>query len=177
MTGANVQQRSDGTRGGVARAQALLQDGRVAEAADTARQVLAGEPENGDALYTLAVCQRYLNQLDAALETLSRLQALRPDYGRAYQEAGHVHASAGDRDAAVRAYRHAVSLNNSLIASWQALAGLLAAAGREAPAREAYLEFRKLEVLPPELLSVRNMMAEGRLFRAEQVCRQCGKRL
>ena len=49
-----------------------------------------------DALYMAAVCERYLKRHDAALATLARLKHVRPDFGRAFQEEGHVHRAAGE---------------------------------------------------------------------------------
>ncbi len=111
------------------RGQELLQKGCFTEAEDTVRGVLSEDPGNNEAIYLLAVCQRYRNNLSGALDTLEFLKKSRPAYGRAFQEEGHVHIAAGHSSAAVEAYRHAVSLNNSLIASWKALASLLSQSG------------------------------------------------
>lgn len=153
------------------RATALLQNGRIEEAESLAHKMASADPDNGEALYLLAVCQRYTQQHSAALETLSALKTCRPAYGRAYQEEGHVHIAAGDSRAALQAFRHAVSLNSSLIASWKALAELHASEGESEPASNARREFLKLQALPAELLSVRNMTSEGRHLAAENLCR------
>ena len=97
---------------------------------------------------------------------------MRPGYGRAFQEEGHVCKAAGHSSSAIRAYRHAVSLNNSLIASWKSLTELLLAKGETEKAKQTQQEFEKLNALPKILLSVRNMIAEGYLFKAERLCRK-----
>jgi tetratricopeptide (TPR) repeat protein len=164
MPGSSLQEANE-------RGKMLLQKGRFTEAEDTVRRVLSEDPGNNDAMYLLAVCQRYRNDLSGALDTLESLKKSRPAYGRAFQEEGHVHVAAGKSSAAVEAYRHAISLNNSLIASWRALATLLTSQGDRHSAAEALQQFGKLDALPAELLSVRNMTAEGRVYRAERLCR------
>ncbi|MFL2481131.1 MAG: sulfotransferase [Woeseiaceae bacterium] len=118
------------------------------------------------------MCQRYLNRLEEALKTLSRLKKIRPGYGRAFQEEGHVCVKAGFVSQALNAYRHAVNLNNSLIASWAGLTKILKSQGKEKNANITQHEYEKLKALPVELLSVRNMIAEGKNFQAERLCRK-----
>lgn len=152
-------------------ASALLQDGKIAEALQTTRAVLDIDPDKVEALYLQAVCQRYLNKTSDALATINRLTELQPAYGRAYQEEGHVHLARRDHPAALQSFRQAVSLNNSLIASWKAVATILMADGATELAKEAIQQYEKLAALPPELLSVRNMTAERQYFKAERLCR------
>jgi tetratricopeptide (TPR) repeat protein len=149
----------------------LLQDGRIEASADLARKLLRASPDNDEALYILAVCQRYLKQFDSALDSLDKLKALRPAYGRAWQEEGHVHIAAGDALEAKKAFQQAVARNNSLIASWKALIGLSSNDHDRKLFEEASEQYRRLAALPAELLSVRNMMIEKQLFKAEQLCR------
>lgn len=152
-------------------AQAFLQEGKLLQCASSAEALLDEDSENTDALYLLAVCQRYLKQYDKALGTLARLKRLRPAYGRAYQEEGHVYLASKSKPDAKNAFRHAVSLNRSLLASWQGLQDLLTEAGEQDQAAEARDQANRLAALPPELLSVRNMTAEGQYLKAEQLCR------
>lgn len=152
-------------------ATSLLQDGRVGEAQQSIKAVLDAEPDRVEALYVLAVSQRFSRQPEQALSTLKRLRELQPAYGRAYQEEGHIYKAAGDAPAALRAYRHAVSLNDSLIASWKGIVDLLANDPKSELAAEAKRQFDKLSKLPPELLSVRNMTAERQFYKAERLCR------
>jgi tetratricopeptide (TPR) repeat protein len=143
----------------------------VADAQQSIQATLKEEPDNIEALYILAVCQRFLKQPANALATLARLKQLQPAYGRAYQEAGHIHTAAGDKPAALQAYRHAVSLNDSLIASWKGIVDLLSSDASSELAVDARRQYEKLAALPPELLSVRNMTAEGHYYKAERLCR------
>ncbi|MBT6209683.1 MAG: tetratricopeptide repeat protein [Woeseia sp.] len=153
-------------------AKSLLQNSRIADAEALLQPYVLEHDESSEAHYLLAVCQRYLKQSNNALKTLQRLKVVQPAYGRAYQEEGHVHIALGDSAAALQAYRHAVSLNNSLLASWQAIAGLLTDQNDSELKTEAARQVEKLSALPPELLSVRNMTAERRYFQAEELCRR-----
>ena len=153
-------------------AKSLLENSRLVEAEKHTEKILSDFPENAEALYILAVCQRYLNRLEEALKTLSKLKKIRPGYGRAFQEEGHVCVKAGFVSQALNAYRHAVNLNNSLIASWAGLTKILKSQGKEKNANITQHEYEKLKALPVELLSVRNMIAEGKNFQAERLCRK-----
>ncbi|MGI9271968.1 MAG: tetratricopeptide repeat-containing sulfotransferase family protein [Woeseiaceae bacterium] len=159
--------KSQTSRAALDAATAVLQDGRFTEAERLTQEVLAIDPENMDGLYLLAVCQRYSKQFDAAFETLQKLIRFHPAFGRAFQEEGHVLTAAGKPGIALQSYRRAVALNNSLIASWQALAEC----ANPNLAEDAKIQYEKLAALPPELLSVRNMTAERRYFQAERLCR------
>ena len=68
----------------------LLEHSRLVEAEKKTEEILTFFPKNGQALYIKAVCQRYLNRLEDALKTLRALKEIRPGYGRAFQEEGHV---------------------------------------------------------------------------------------
>lgn len=152
-------------------AKSLLQAGKLEDAANAARAVLDQDPNDIDSLYILCVCERYLKQPSNALETLKRLKAVKPDYGRAFQEEGHVQRQMGDMTAARQAYEHAVSLNPGLIASWKALGEVQSALGNQDAANGAYTEAQRLSALPPELVSVLSFIHEDKLLKAEQLCR------
>ena len=153
-------------------AKSLLENSRLVEAEKHTEKILNDFPKNAEALYIMAVCQRYLNRLEEALKTLGKLKKVRPGYGRAFQEEGHVCVKAGFISQALNAYRHAVNLNNSLIASWAGLTKILKSQGKEKNANITQHEYEKLKALPVELLSVRNMIAEGKNFQAERLCRK-----
>ena len=147
-----------------------MQSGRFDVALPITLAAVAAAADDDEALYLTAVCQRLLEQYDDALSTIGILKSLKPGYGRAYQEAGQVYAARNKVPEAIAEFRMAVSCNNSLIASWRALAQLLGADETRAVA-EAKDQVFKLGSLPPELLSVRNMTAEGRYYEAERLCR------
>lgn len=152
-------------------ARSHLQNVRLAEAAASCVHMLAIAPDNIDALYTLAVTQRVQRQIPAALATLDRLIAIDSGYGRAWQERGHCFRDSGRSAEAFSAYQRAVTHNGALAASWRLLSELHNAAGRHDAADFAHAQYAHLSALPPELLSVASFIQEGRIYKAEQLCR------
>ncbi len=155
----------------IGEARRLLQDGAFAKAAAAVERLLASEPGNVDALYILAVAQRYGGKLDEARQTLERLLDLEPAHARAFQEQGHCHRAGGDVELAIEAFDRAVAANPALIASWRALVELNHAAGRRDAEALARNQFDWLDNLPPTLVSVASFMHEGKLYKAEKLCR------
>ncbi|WP_284126164.1 tetratricopeptide repeat-containing sulfotransferase family protein [Parerythrobacter aestuarii] len=152
-------------------AQQALQSGDFAKGEALAGQVLADTPDDSEALYMQAVALRFLKRFDDARITLQRLHGASPEYGRAWQEAGHLARDAGDTEAAIAAYGRAVQFNPALEASWAAQAQLLEAAGRSVEAQAARAQCQRLKQLPTALLAVTNHLHEGRLLKAEEICR------
>ena len=152
-------------------AQEALQRGDFAAGLACAEALLAQDPKDGDALYVAAAAARYLDRHDAARSFLERLHAEMPEYGRAWQEAGHLARARGDKDDALSAYARAVRFNPALTASWTAQAELLAAMGRTAEAAAAQEQARRVTALPRELVAVTHHLHEGRPLRAEEICR------
>src|SRR6056297_3481357 len=140
----------------VTQAEQLLKDKQVPQATALLERADSDDPRNRKLLYLLSVCYRVQRRFDDALKTLERLRVEAPDYARAWQEIGHNHRDLGRLDAAIDAYEHAVELNPGLVASWRFLA-------------EA--NFKRLSGLPPELVAVTSMMHEGKLYKAEKICR------
>jgi tetratricopeptide (TPR) repeat protein len=155
----------------VAEARSLLKGGRIRDAAALCRQALDAEPGNGEALYALAVTSRLQKDFDQALATIRDLVALDPANGRAHQEMGHCLRDMGDLQSALAAYQEAIARNNALIGSWQMLERLHDQAGRDAPADFAAAQVEYLSSLPSQLLSVASLIQEGKLYKAEQLCR------
>ncbi len=152
-------------------AKALLTNGRAEHACLVLRDFLRENAEHDEALYVFAVSLRYAGKLAGAQLTLQKLQRLRPGYGRAWQEEGHLLLAMNDRSGAKTAFRQAVARNGSLLASWQALEQIAIDDGDQALFAEAAENRQRLEALPPELLSVRNMISEKKLYSAERLCR------
>ncbi|TNE64801.1 MAG: sulfotransferase family protein [Alphaproteobacteria bacterium] len=155
----------------LAEATKALKAGRTEDAARHAAAAVVADAGSHEALYLLAVAERYLGQGAKALETLARLKAVKPDYGRAYQEEGHIQRTAGRRADAVAAYEQAVILNPALAASWKMLATLYTELGDTAAVRNAGYHLARLSAMPPELVSVTSFLHEGRLYKAERLCR------
>ena len=129
-------------------------------------------PENTEALYMSAVCHRYRRDFDRALEVLSRLKSLVPEHGRAHQEEGHTYRTLGRLDDALLAYSRACRFNPALLASWRAQLQILAARGKRQQAARVKAQIDRLEQLPPPLIAVTDLIAQGRLLKAEDICRK-----
>jgi tetratricopeptide (TPR) repeat protein len=166
---------SSASAGDVAsQAKALLQQGEFAKAAGLAGQAYNDSQildERTDLLYVLAVAQRYLQQYDEALATLTILLSLDPEHARAWQERGHNLLTQNRLEVAREAYEAATSLNPALLACWQALANLYELTGREVQARNSLEQVQFLASLPEELLSVASMIHDNKLLKAERLCR------
>ncbi len=139
--------------------------GRKADADDNADDVVV------EALYTLAVAERYSGNLPEALATLDELITMNPDFARAYQERGHSLLTDNQFTAARNSYEEAVQRNPALIASWKALVNLYEIAGMTEHCCASQSEVEYLESLPRELQSVSSHLHEGRLQQADRLCR------
>ncbi|WP_219893560.1 tetratricopeptide repeat-containing sulfotransferase family protein [Aquisediminimonas profunda] len=153
------------------KARSLLQGAKFGEAAEVCTEILAHTPQHQEALYTLAVAQRFDGKPLEALSTLASLIDLSPSYGRAWQERGHCLRALGRSEEAFSAYQAAVTHNGALTASWRMLGELHRAAGRDAQAEFAMAQANYLASLPPELQTVSSLIQEGRIARAEKFCR------
>ncbi len=145
---------------------------QFAEAARAAETLLAERPEDRELLYMLAVAQRYLGRIAAALATLARLQELHPDYPRLYQERGHCHVAQRAATPAIAAFERALALNPALPGSWRTLQKLYAMAGRRAEADNAAAHVAKLASLPTAIVTARSMFADGEIEAAETMVRR-----
>jgi tetratricopeptide (TPR) repeat protein len=155
----------------VGEARSFLKDGRIADAARLCEELLDAEPKNRDALYTLAVARRLQKRFDDSLTLIRDLITLDPANGRAHQEMAHCLRDMGDVQGALAAYQEAVARNNALLGSWQMLKRLHVQAGREAPADFAVAQVEYLSSLPAQLLTVASLIQEGKMYKAEQLCR------
>ena len=157
------------------RARKLIGAARFDDARAALQSLLDSDPESAtrqEALYTLAVAERYARDYPAALATLDALLREAPDYGRAFQEKGHALLAANHPAEAAGAFARAVDLNPGLHASWKALASLYRHAGQENRARFAGQQLAFLEALPKDLLHVTDLIGEGKLYKAEKLCRR-----
>jgi len=123
-----------------------------------------------DFYYLTSVCFRYLNEPKKALINLDKLIQIDPNYGRAYQEIGHTNVLLKDKNKALKAYLRAVRHNPSLQSSWL---GILSLENKN----EELIKFVEQNViylknLPPELKTVISFTHEGKLSRADRICRE-----
>ena len=152
----------------------LMQAGKFVEAENHLLRLLVNAPKQGDVLYMLAVCQRYQKKYPEALETLRKLRLLVPDHSRAYQEIGHVYRAMNQIDAALNAYSQATLINPALEASFRSQIDILRIIGRsDLAARLADLErqLKELQAMPPPLVAVTDLISQGKLVKAEKLCK------
>ena len=144
-----------------------IQDKIVAKRFDAAlidlTELLAADPENSEALYMSAVCRRYKADFHAALELLGKLKMLAPEHGRAHQEEGHTYRDMGRADDALLAYSRACRFNPALEASWRGQYKILQKKGLEREAVQVKAQLERLQKLPPVLVGVTDLIAQGRV--------------
>jgi tetratricopeptide (TPR) repeat protein len=158
----------------LARIQQLITAGDL----PTALQQIEALPENVrdsvDALYMRAVCFRHLGQLQQAGDDLHKLLALAPNFSRGHQEQGHLLKGQGHDSEALAAYARACRINPALHASWRSQLDILnRQPGNSSPQRRQFVEshLRYLQSLPKHLLAVSDMLHDGKLLKAERLCR------
>ncbi|TVS08514.1 MAG: sulfotransferase family protein [Gammaproteobacteria bacterium] len=147
-------------------------DGDFAAAASRLEETVAASPESTEAFYLLAVCQRYLDQYEAAIASLEQLKRLAPEHSRAYQEEGHLNGDMGRSEAALEAYRRAYTLNPALEASYRGQITILESLGRHAAAERVHDQLDWLLELPKPLVAVTDLLAQNKLAKAEALCRR-----
>jgi tetratricopeptide (TPR) repeat protein len=150
----------------------MIVEKRFDDALDELQVLLDAEPDNAEALYMSAVCRRYRGEHDAALPLLDKLKSVSPEYGRAHQEEGHNYRAMGRTDDALTAYARACRYNPALEASWRAQLQILTARGLVDQARQIEAQLGFLERLPKPLVGVIDLVAQGQLLKAEDLCRQ-----
>jgi len=155
----------------IAKTQKHMYDGDFASAEVAIKTLLKEAPNNVDGVYMLAVSQRHQEKHQAAQKTLDKLRALAPEYGRAVQEQGHLYRELGQMDHALNAYRIATQFNPALDASWRAQVQILESQNRMGEAAQARGQIDYLTGLPRELFAVLNYTYEGKLLKAENICR------
>ncbi len=155
----------------VVAAKSYLQAGQFSQSLTEIKSVLDKVPNHFEALYLKAVSERYINDFDSAFATLQQLKSISPEYGRAFQEEGHIYFAKGEYDRALRAYQQATTYNPGLEASWHAQAQILNQKGLHNQAQSAQGFYDRLKALPRELHTATNLLHEGKLVKAEQVCK------
>jgi len=125
-----------------------------------------------DALYMAAVCYRYKRAYAQAQALLDRLIAIDPNNGRAHQEQGHLYLAEKNVEQALAAFGRACTINPALTASWRAQATILHSLGNQTAAAQATAQLDRLLSLPKHLLAATDLLSQGKLVKAESLCRQ-----
>ena len=170
----HVMQEASATEAALGSVKKLMQAGDFGKAENLLLQMLAESPNHGDILYLLAACQRYQKRYTEALESLRRLRLSVPEHSRAYQEIGHVYRGMNQIDAALNSYSQATLINPALEASFRCQIEILRVVNRpELAIRLAELEqqLKELQATPPPLIAVTDLISQGKLVKAEKLCK------
>lgn len=123
------------------------QAGRVAEAAEGYRHVLALQPQRADVLFNLAVALRQQGRLDEAVAAYHQTVALKPDYADAHYNLGNALMGLGRPDEAIAAYRQATAAKPDFARAYGNLGVALKDRGQR---DEAVAIFRKAIAIAPD---------------------------
>jgi tetratricopeptide (TPR) repeat protein len=155
----------------IQRIRQLQRDGQHAQALQAAQTLSLQAPDHYEVLYLMARSQRYLGQIDAALQTLAQMEQQHPHYSRLHEERGHCHVVRRDAPNAIDALLHAVNINPALPSSWNLLEGLYRMTGDAANAATAASHVATLKRLPPEVVWATSHFSDGEFDAAEQIIR------
>ncbi|WP_448211618.1 tetratricopeptide repeat-containing sulfotransferase family protein [Colwellia sp. MEBiC06753] len=151
-----------------------LQNGQFSQAQKLISQQLQHpeltSDEQQELTYLNAVVLRYLNKLNEAFNVLNELINIQPNNGRAYQELGYCELAVDNIENALLAFHKAVEMNPALVAAWQKIVELFKAQNHPNYPQAAQ-QLTVLNALPRTVLGAMDLMYEGKLFKAEQVCR------
>ncbi len=128
--------------------------GRVAEARDELRRVLALQPANDDAHRLLGGMQIDLGELDQAIVEIQRAIALRPNYWRNHSELGFAYFRAGRLDDAAKAYQRVTELQPDSGLGFHMLGTVQQSRGDMTAALENY---RKANAISPDASAYSNI--------------------
>lgn len=154
--------------------QKLISAGELPAALKNLKQLPDSVRSSVDALYMSAVCHRHMGQLEDAGKLLRQLLAAAPNFSRGHQEQGHLLKGQGRDKEALVAYARASRSNPALQASWRSQLEILqrsTGVGLDQRRRQIENQLRYLQSLPGHLLAAMDMLYEGKLIKAENVCR------
>ena len=160
-----------------------LQSGDITKAISLSQQALNEQDNNqekseknnqqkNEVLYILAVAQRTKGLISEAIETVKTLIAADPNHARAHQENGYLLMNIGNKPSAVTAFSRATRLNPALLSSWQKLAPLYHDLNHIEGQKFATRRIEYLTQLPAEIRGAQDLMHEGKLGLADNVCRR-----
>lgn len=154
--------------------QKLISAGELPVALKNLNQLPDSVRNSTDAMYMSAVCHRHMGQLEQAGKLLQQLLVAAPNFSRAHQEQGHLLKGQGRDREALAAYASASRINPALQASWRSQLDILqrsTGVGLDQRRRHIENQLQYLQSLPGHLLAAMDMIYEGKLIKAENVCR------
>lgn len=148
--------------------------GRLQEAEQLYRQVLAQSPGHADALHLLGVLAHQVGRQDLAIQLITRAISVSPNNDAFYCNLGEAYRVAGMLQQAEAAYLRALQIQPNSASAHTNL-GILYELGRAYPEAEKHL--RKAIELDPKMFAARTdlgnvLLAQGRLDEAIEMGRQ-----
>jgi len=140
-------------------------------AAREANAILRASPGQPVATLFLAMAQRQLGDLPAALAILEPLSRRQRDSAAVQYELGVTLGLAGRRDEALAALRSSVGLTPDIGEAWRLIADHLVESGDPAGADAAWANHVAVTTAGPQLLAPVTALIEGRLADAERLLR------
>ncbi|PKG82148.1 hypothetical protein CXF85_14725 [Colwellia sp. 75C3] len=154
--------------------QQLIQQAKFNDAIKLSKQLQAQTTDQQVQIqlwYLIAIAQRYGKEFSSALISINALLKLDESHSRANQEHGYINLALQQSNQAKICFEKAVALNPILVASWQELIELYRDQQQMVDVQKCANQLAKLKKLPPALLAVTELMHEGKLLKAEQICR------
>lgn len=154
--------------------QQLIQSAKLSDAITQSQHLLEQAVDTHQKIelwYLIAVAQRYSKDCNNALNSINELLQQDAAHSRAHQEQGYNYLALKQPKQATISFEHAIKLNPSLVASWQELIELYREEKNQEGVQQAANNLARLKKLPPALLAVTELMYEGKLLKAEQICR------
>jgi Flp pilus assembly protein TadD/SAM-dependent methyltransferase len=129
------------------------QAGRLAEAEQRYRQVLAVDPRHADSLHLLGVATFQDGRFDLAIDLIGQALAIQPDYPEALCNLGNALTSLSRLDEAAASYRRALDLTPNYLEALVNLGNVLESLGKPDEAIDCY---RRTLALRPDLPEAHN---------------------
>ena len=171
MDSTDAKTTASATASEIPRIRALLREQKFPETLAAGEALLAEAADHRDVLLFVAIAQRYLGQVEGALNTLDTLERHHPRFSRLFEERGHCLVVKQQAPQAIEAFLRAVNINHALPASWSMLDGLYRMMGQADNAAMAASQVATLRNLPLEVVTATGLFEDGDLDAAEPLVR------
>jgi tetratricopeptide (TPR) repeat protein len=155
----------------LAHARRLL-DADPALAAEQAGEILRAAPNHPPATLLLGVARRVGGDAVSAVCILEHLVAAQPNWAAAHYELGVTLLELQRSDAALAAWRRAVTLKPDMPDAWRQIGDQLFLRGDKAAADAAYARHIKASTKDPRLLSAAEALCDNKIGQAELLLRE-----
>jgi Flp pilus assembly protein TadD len=137
---------------------AYHQGGRLEEAAEIYRRILAVAPSEARAWHLLGLIARQWGELDLAVQYMGQAVDLNPGYAEAHSNLGDAWQQWGELVRAERSFRRAVELKPQFVEAHYNLGNALKQVGRLAEAESSY---RRVLELAPQYVNAHNNLGHA----------------